>query len=140
MPQATAAAIISKKIGNETQILLTLRVINPFKGQWCIPGGHIEGNEPVRDAVIREVKEETGLQFDAIFFNYFDEIIPPNIHQVVLVFDGPAYGDIRFAPEEVEDIRWFSIEQALELPLAFQHNVILKAYIERAPSVRESST
>jgi 8-oxo-dGTP diphosphatase len=129
MPHATAAAIITKQFHNETQILLTLRAIDPYKGQWCIPGGHIEENEPVKDAVIREVKEETGLQLEANFFSYFDEIIPPDIHQVVLVFDGPVAGDITFDPEEVTEIRWFSMDQALELPLAFQHNEILKAYI-----------
>ncbi len=129
MPHATAAAIITRQADNETQILLTLRAIEPFKGQWCIPGGHIEENEPVKDAVIREVKEETGLQFEANFYTYFDEIIPPDIHQVVLVFDGPVYGDARFDPEEVTEMRWFSIEQALELPLAFRHNEILNAYV-----------
>ena len=132
MPHATAAAIITKQVHNETQILLTLRAIEPFKGQWCIPGGHIEQNEPVKDAVIREVKEETGLQLKANFFNYFDEIIPPDIHQVVLVFDGPVYGEAKFDPEEVTEMRWFSIKQALELSLAFHHNEILEAYFNHS--------
>jgi 8-oxo-dGTP diphosphatase len=129
MPQTTVAAVITREANQETQILLTLRAIEPFKARWCIPGGHIEENEPAKDAIIREVKEETGLRLEARFYNYFDEIIPPEIHQVVLVFDGLVDGDVILDPEEVEEIRWFSIEQALKLPLAFRHNEILKAYV-----------
>ena len=130
MPQTTAAAIITRQNKGETQILLTRRAVEPFKGRWCLPGGHIEKNEPAKDAVVREVREETGLRFEARFFDYFDEIIPPAIHQVVLAFAGPASGQIAFDPDEVTEIRWFPIAQALDLPLAFLHNEILKAYVD----------
>jgi 8-oxo-dGTP diphosphatase len=60
MPIATVAAIIKNEAG---KILLTRRNVDPFKGQWCLPGGHIDDNEKAFDAVIREAKEETGLEF-----------------------------------------------------------------------------
>src|SRR5690349_16640300 len=123
MPETTVAAIITATIDGHEHILLTRRAGNPFKGQWCLPGGHIEPYEPARDAVIREVKEETGLDFAATFFRYFDEIIPErDIHAVVLAFTGAGMGELRAEPDEVTEIGWFALDAARSLPLAFRHN------------------
>ena len=68
MPDATVAAIITKKENSREKVLLTLRKVNPFKDFWCLPGGHIDKNELVEQAIIREVQEETGLLFKGKFF------------------------------------------------------------------------
>lgn len=47
-------------IENETQYLLQDRIKEDWKG-YTMPGGHVEPGESIVDAVIREVKEETGL-------------------------------------------------------------------------------
>ena len=130
MPKTTVAAIVTTMEDSANKVLLTRRNIEPFKGQWCLPGGHIDQNEPARDAIIREVKEETGLNFDAQFFGYFDEIISENnIHAVVIVFEGPGIGTLKAQEDEVTAIGWFSIAEARSLPLAFTHNKILERYI-----------
>jgi 8-oxo-dGTP diphosphatase len=43
------------------RLLLILRGHEPGKGLWSIPGGRIEPGETDEQAVIREVREETGL-------------------------------------------------------------------------------
>lgn len=130
MSKPTVAAIITAPT-DATNILLALRNHDPFKGQWCIPGGHIDLYEPVQEAVVREIKEEVGLDFDAHFFRYFDEIIPERyIHAVVLVFVGKAEGTMILDPVEVAEVRWFPLDEARVLPLAFRHNEILDAYAE----------
>ena len=43
------------------QVLLARRKNDPFKGEWSIPGGHIEPKEKPIDAAIREIKEECGI-------------------------------------------------------------------------------
>jgi len=127
MPIATVAAIIKNDDG---KILLTRRNVEPFKGQWCLPGGHIDENEKALEAVIREAKEETGLDFEAEFFTYADEIIPKhNWHVVVIVFTGKGRGELAAQKKEVTDIDWFSLEEARSLPLAFVHNQILDEYV-----------
>jgi 8-oxo-dGTP diphosphatase len=114
------------------RLLLTQRNVEPFKGCWCLPGGHIDRFEPVRAAAIREVREETGLDFDAAFFGYFDEIIPEQgIHAVVMVFHGVGSGNLSASPYEVTEAEWFSLAEARALPLAFTHNDILDAYADR---------
>ncbi len=47
-------------VTNGNKILLQNRVNNNWEG-YTLPGGHLEREESVVDAVIREVKEETGL-------------------------------------------------------------------------------
>lgn len=129
MAETTVAAIIIGAEHNQSKILLTRRNHDPYNNFWCLPGGHIDQDEPARAAVIREVQEETGLDFTAQFFNYFDEIIPEHqIHAVVLVFVGLGVGQLQAQDSEVSEIGWFTVSEAQALPLAFKHNEILAAY------------
>ncbi|UCC76609.1 MAG: NUDIX hydrolase [Anaerolineales bacterium] len=130
MTHATVAAIITKVQDDGVKVLLTQRNVEPFKGKWSLPGGHIDRYETARDAAVREVKEETGLAFGARFFRYFDEILPTyGIHAVVIVFAGPAKGELRPEETEVSALGWFCIDQVRSMPLAFAHNEILDAYV-----------
>jgi 8-oxo-dGTP diphosphatase len=137
MPETTVAAIIVRS-DDVTRILLTRRNGPPFKGLWCLPGGHIDRFERARVAVIREVREETGLDYDARFFRYFDEIIPQHeIHAVVMAFEGVGTGDLVPSESEVSETGWFTLEEARVLPLAFTHNEILDTY---AAKLQEGGT
>lgn len=44
------------------QVLLVRRAKAPRRGQWSLPGGAQKLGETVRQAAIREVREETGLE------------------------------------------------------------------------------
>src|ERR1700689_2893641 len=52
-------AVITDESG---RMLLILRGHEPGKGLWSVPGGRIEPGETDEQAVIREVREETGLE------------------------------------------------------------------------------
>ncbi|MEI6639142.1 MAG: NUDIX hydrolase [Chlorobium sp.] len=132
MPKATVAAIITPEDGTPDLILLTKRSVRPFQGHWCLPGGHIDDYETAQDAVVREVMEETGLRFTRpIFLAFFDEIFPEhNFHAVALAFYGRGTGAPELMPDEVEEIAWFTLDEALAMPLAFNHLQILQRYAE----------
>ncbi len=126
MPNTTVGAIIYSKDNDNIEILLTKRNIEPFKGYWCLPGGHVDKYEKVEEAIIREVKEETNMDFEPHFLCYMDEIIPgKHIHNVVLMFYGRASNTPEADKAEVSDIGWYSLSEALKLPLAFNHNEAL---------------
>jgi 8-oxo-dGTP diphosphatase len=129
MPEATVAGIVTSLFNGAQQILLTRRAFGVYKDYWCLPGGHIEPDEKACDAVMREVKEETGLDFTAQFFAIFDEIIPEKaIHAVVCVYRGAGTGQLALELAEVSESGWYTPEEALALPLAFDHHSILQAY------------
>ena len=57
----TATAIITFP---PDKILLIKRATVPFKGYWALPGGRVDPGETVEQTIVREVKEETGLDVD----------------------------------------------------------------------------
>ena len=46
------------------RVLLVKRGHEPLKGQWSLPGGAVELGETLEAAIVREVREETGLDVD----------------------------------------------------------------------------
>ncbi len=57
-PSSSTIAII---INNNDELLVATRAHDPAKGTFDLPGGFVDMNETGEEAVIREVKEETGL-------------------------------------------------------------------------------
>lgn len=55
---AVAALVLDQK----NQLLLVKRSVEPGKGEWCLPGGFLEIDESIEEAVLRELEEETGIK------------------------------------------------------------------------------
>jgi mutator protein MutT len=48
-------------IVHEDRVVLVQRAHEPLRGEWSLPGGAVELGETLADALVREVREETGL-------------------------------------------------------------------------------
>ena len=51
---------------HEGRVLLVRRGTEPLKGHWTLPGGMLEVGETMAEGVVREVREETGLEVEPI--------------------------------------------------------------------------
>src|SRR3989344_7448935 len=74
----------------DTRVLLVQRASEPLAGQWSLPGGAVELGETLEEAVVRELKEETGLTVRLVkLVEAFERIIRddsgrPRYHYVLL--------------------------------------------------------
>ncbi|MBW8010934.1 MAG: NUDIX domain-containing protein [Chloroflexi bacterium] len=110
---ATLVAVIQND-----KVLLTQR--EDFE-VWCLPGGHVEEDESVAEAAIREVREETGLavEINTLVGVYSRLGMHPSLH-LVLFTASPISDQLRTQPGETISIDYFSLDQLPE-PLFFFH-------------------
>ncbi len=120
-PKPTVDAIVEK----EGKVLLIKRKNEPFG--WALPGGFIEYGESAEAAVLRELKEETGL--DTLKLRQFKVYSSPErdkrIHTISVVFVVETTGKA-VAGDDAKSPQWFALDNLPEL--AFDHEKILKDY------------
>jgi len=125
----TATAIIPF---SPNKLLLIKRATVPFKGYWALPGGRVDPGETVEQTIVREVKEETGLDVAVIskIGEYheqgvqggFDYDYYPACFLVQIVG-----GEIKRQESEIEEIKLFSLS-ALPAVLAFEHAQMIRDF------------
>jgi len=100
---------------------------NPPLG-WALPGGFLDRGEKIAAAVVREVKEETNLEFTAIgeFKVCSDPARDPRFHTVSVVFYGKGQGQLR-AASDAKNARVFPWDRLPQV-IAFDHREIIEEY------------
>jgi len=116
------ALILNKK----KQILLLKRNHYPYEGYWVLPGGGVEGREKIERAILREVREETGL--------------PAKIRRIIGIYSGgkrdPRYPSLSIAyylttksskaeaNQEAKELQWFNLNK-LPKKIGFDHKKMI---------------
>ena len=128
----TATAIIPFK---ENKILLIKRNTIPFKGYWGLPGGRMDPGETIEQTVVREVKEETGLDVEIV--RKIGEYVEKGINDDVDYEYYPTCflvkrvgGEIKRQESEIQDIQLFSLKE-LPDPLGFEHDKMINDYLNK---------
>ncbi len=133
-PMVSVDAAVFTFSGNKAKLLLIKRKNEPFKGKLALPGGFVDIDEELEDAVARELAEETGLTDVPLQqLHTFGKCgRDPRGRQITIVYMSIAtnkQNKIK-AGDDAAEARWFDIEK-LPKDLAFDHNEIVKFAIEK---------
>jgi ADP-ribose pyrophosphatase YjhB (NUDIX family) len=128
-------------IVRDNRVLLIRRGQPPLLGEWSLPGGVLECGETLREAAIREAREETGLVVDVgEMLGVYERVIRSEdarvrYHYVLIDFlCWPVAGELK-AGSDAADAGWFSREELPTLKLAYDANdVVLKGLARSMPS------
>jgi len=121
---ATPLIGIGAIIIEDSRVLLVKRAHPPLQAQWSIPGGVLEVGELVREAAIREAREETGLIVEPeALLGVYDRVLRNaeqrvQYHYVLIDFLCRQVGGELLAADDAAEARWFRREELLPLNLA----------------------
>lgn len=93
------------------RVLLVQRGTEPAKGRWSIPGGLIEVGEMLHEALVREVREETGLEVEPLeLVELLDRIFREGervrYHYVIADYLCRVTGGTLKAASDADAVRW----------------------------------
>jgi 8-oxo-dGTP diphosphatase len=118
----------------EEGVVLVLRGQPPFVGWWALPSGHIEADESVEQAAVRECKEETGLDIELLeLFGVYSFPEGPVQSGIIIFYRArPAGGELR-AGDDAQDVGVFPLDSLPE-KLAFRTHREVLARLKRSLS------
>lgn len=104
-------------------ILLVKRDHEPARGQWSLPGGRVRTGESLDEAVIREVREETGIDvsIDGLC-GVAERIVRDDegdieFHYVILDYYATALATDVKPGDDAADVRWVPVDHLADLHL-----------------------
>jgi 8-oxo-dGTP diphosphatase len=115
MPEIAAVGAIAVRDG---ALLLIRRGHAPSRGRWSLPGGRVEPGETAREALVREMAEETGLVVDV--GELVGEVVRPGANgdtyriqdfRVTVAGDGAIAGDDAVAGDDAMDLAWVPLDK-----------------------------
>ena len=99
-------------IVHQGRVLVVRRATEPLKGEWSVPGGMLELGEKLKDGIVREVHEETGLLVEPTeVLDVFDSIFADpdgrtRYHYVLIDYLCRVISGNAIAATDVSEVRW----------------------------------
>ncbi|MCQ2292232.1 MAG: NUDIX hydrolase [Bacteroidales bacterium] len=131
-PAVTVDNVVFAFDGKHLNTLLIRRSKEPFRGKWAFPGGFVEENETLKEAALRELKEETNIvpQRTGEVGEFSDVDRDPRGRTISFAFASvirPKQMNAIQAGDDAGEARWFSVSEMPEL--AFDHEQIFRKAI-----------
>jgi nucleoside triphosphatase len=129
-PEPTVGALIFNAKGE-----LFLMKSHKWRGKYVVPGGHIDLGETIEEALIREVKEETGLDIYDVEFLCFQEFIYDDAfwqksHFIFFDYVCKTHSTTVQLNAEAQDYAWVSLEDAEKLLVDSYTKRAVKEYLK----------
>ncbi|MGI8330799.1 NUDIX hydrolase [Actinomadura scrupuli] len=99
------------------RLLLIRRGHPPMEGLWSLPGGRVEPGEADAEAVVRELREETGLE--VVPGALVGSVIRPGPHGVsydIHDYAATVAGGVPRAGDDAAEVRWVTEAELRALP------------------------
>jgi 8-oxo-dGTP diphosphatase len=109
---------------DEGRVLLVKRGHPPLAGEWSIPGGVLGLGETLREAAVREAREETCLTVEtAELLGVYDRVLRDNdgrtlYHFVLIDFLCRRVAGDAEPADDADEVRWFTAAEIADLGLA----------------------
>ena len=103
---------VSAAVFRAGKVLIVRRARPPAHGLYTLPGGAVEVGEPLREAVIREVREETGLSIEPLALSGCREVIAQDAagrierHFIILPFAARWLAGEVVLNDELAEAHW----------------------------------
>ena len=116
-------------IVDDGRALITKRARDPEKGRFDIPGGFLRAGEDVLDGLRREIREELGVEVEVGFGDFVHAF--PHVYGdegdyvLALGFLARIVSGEPKAADDVDEIRWVSLDELDDIPWAWEHDQVL---------------
>lgn len=135
-PAVTVDALVFSRSEEQFYIALIRRAHPPFEGEWAFPGGFVDMDESLEQAVSRELQEETGLGDIPLeqFYTFGAVHRDPRHRTITVTYIGfvTDYLPALVAGDDAGEAEWFPVD-ALPM-LAFDHAEILHKALNKIQS------
>ncbi len=109
----------------DNQVLLIRRGSEPEKGKWALPGGHVDFDETVEQAIARELKEEVGIDTPKLHFvGIFSRPERSEQQTITMAFWCDSWAGEIQAGDDASAFCWYNIGK-LPQDLAFDHALLI---------------
>ncbi|MCU1286565.1 MAG: hydrolase [Acidobacteriales bacterium] len=118
-------------------VLLVQRGTEPFKGQWSLPGGVQDLGETLEQGIIREMREETGLDVQPIeVAGVIDRILPDatgklQYHYVLIDYVCRIIGGELLPASDAQDVRWVREEELSNYQLVIGTEEVVRKVLRK---------
>lgn len=120
-------------LNDQNTVLLQLRDNKPtipYPNMWAIPGGHIDPGETPLACILREVKEELGIELNEAALFVAAERSYGREHTY--------WARARFLLEDVklsegQGVQWFTYDEIKNIQLIYEDNIIIEEFFQQRP-------